>query len=67
MAYKLTVEAQKGWRKITAPHLIPLVQAGVPFKDGKRVPESPDVQSLRNLVESMHELQQEEALVGNAA
>jgi transposase-like protein len=34
MAFKLLLAAEKHWRRITAPHLLPLVQAGVVFKDG---------------------------------
>ena len=36
MAFKLLLGAQKRWRKITAPHLVALVQAGVSFLDGQR-------------------------------
>ncbi|UCC88217.1 MAG: IS256 family transposase [Anaerolineales bacterium] len=36
MAFKLLLGAQKRWRKITAPHLVALVQAGVKFLDGQR-------------------------------
>jgi len=36
MALKLLLGAQKRWRKITAPHLVALVQAGVKFLDGQR-------------------------------
>ena len=36
MAFKLLLGAQKRWRKITAPHLVALVQAGVKFPDGQR-------------------------------
>jgi len=36
MAFKLLLGAQKRWRKITAPHLVALVQAGVTFLDGQR-------------------------------
>jgi len=35
MAFKLLLGAQKRWRKITAPHLVALVQAGVKFLDGQ--------------------------------
>lgn len=34
MAFKLLLAAEKHWRRNTAPHLLPLVQAGVVFKDG---------------------------------
>jgi len=35
MAYKLLDAAQNRWRKINAPHLVPLVRAGAVFIDGK--------------------------------
>lgn len=35
MAFKLITMAEKRWRKINSPHLVPLVQAGVRFPDGK--------------------------------
>jgi putative transposase len=35
MAFKLLLGAQKTWRKINAPHLVALVQAGVTFLDGQ--------------------------------
>jgi len=34
MAYKLLVMAEARWRKLNAPHLLPLVQAKVKFVDG---------------------------------
>ena len=34
MAYKLLDMAQKRWRRLNAPHLLPLVRAGVRFVDG---------------------------------
>ena len=36
MASKLLLGAEKHWRKINAPHLVALVQAGVEFPDGQR-------------------------------
>jgi transposase-like protein len=36
MAFKLLLEAEKRWRRINAPHLVALVQAGVKFPDGQR-------------------------------
>jgi len=36
MAFKLLLAAEKRWRKINAPHLVALVQAGVRFPDGQR-------------------------------
>ena len=38
MAFKLLLAAEKHWRKITAPHLVALVQAGVKFSDGQQQP-----------------------------
>jgi putative transposase len=38
MAFKLLLAAEKRWRKINAPHLVALVQAGVRFPDGQRQP-----------------------------
>jgi len=38
MAFKLLLAAEKRWRKINAPHLVALVQAGVQFPDGQRQP-----------------------------
>jgi len=38
MAFKLLLAAEKRWRRITAPHLVALVQAGVQFSDGQRQP-----------------------------
>ena len=35
MAFKLITMAERRWRKVNAPHLVPLVQAGVKFPDGK--------------------------------
>ena len=36
MAFKLLLAAEKSWRRINAPHLVALVQAGVRFPDGLR-------------------------------
>jgi transposase-like protein len=36
MAFKLLLAAEKHWRRINAPHLVALVQAGVKFPDGQR-------------------------------
>jgi putative transposase len=35
MAFKLLTMAEKRWRKVNSAHLVPLVQAGVKFPDGK--------------------------------
>ena len=39
MAFKLALAAQEHWRKVNAPHLVALVQAGVKFKDGAQLHE----------------------------
>jgi transposase-like protein len=36
MAFKLLLGAERHWRKINAPHLVALVQAGVSFPDGQQ-------------------------------
>lgn len=41
MAFKLLQAAQGHWRKLDGAELIPLVRAGVVFKDGKRVEPQP--------------------------
>jgi putative transposase len=37
MAFKLIQMAQDRWRRLNAPHLLPLVRAGVQFTDGEQV------------------------------
>ena len=37
MAFKLLAMAQQRWRKLNGAHLLPLVRAGVEFKDGSPV------------------------------
>ena len=37
MAFKLLEAAQRHWRRLDGPALIPLVRAGVRFVDGVRV------------------------------
>jgi hypothetical protein len=34
MAFQLLAMAERRWRRINAPHLVPLVRAGVVFRDG---------------------------------
>ena len=54
LAFKLTLLAsQEHWRKVNAPHLVPLVRAGVEFRDGKQVAPYPKRERL---------LEEEEAL-----
>ncbi len=36
MAFKLLLMAQERWRRINAPWLMPLVRAGLVFRDGER-------------------------------
>ena len=42
MAFKLLLAAEKRWRRINAPHLVALVQAGVQFSDGQRQLSRPE-------------------------
>jgi len=42
MAYKLLDMAQAHWRRLNGSALIPLVRAGVEFKDGVRVERPPE-------------------------
>lgn len=37
MAYKLLIMAQRRWRKISSPSLLPLVIGGVKFVDGIQI------------------------------
>jgi transposase-like protein len=41
MAFKLLQAAQGHWRKLDGAELVPLVRAGVVFKDGKRIEPQP--------------------------
>ncbi|MCX5971789.1 MAG: transposase [Coprothermobacterota bacterium] len=52
MAYKLMLMAQENWRKITAPHLLPLLRKGVTFKDGKQVQETPEADKTTTVYSS---------------
>ena len=36
MAFKLLAMAERRWRRINGPELLPLVRAGVKFVDGKQ-------------------------------
>ena len=42
MAFKLLLAAEKRWRRISAPHLVALVQANVMFPDGQRQVSRPE-------------------------
>jgi putative transposase len=44
MAFKLLLEGERRWRRVNSPHLVPLVQAGVRFPDGKTriLPDMPE-------------------------
>ncbi len=35
MAFKLLAMAERGWRRINGPELVPRVRAGVKFVEGK--------------------------------
>ena len=35
MAFKLLLQAEAKWRRLNAPHLLPLVQTGMKFPDGE--------------------------------
>ena len=35
MAFKLLLQAEAKWRRLNAPHLLPLVQTGMKFLDGE--------------------------------
>lgn len=41
MAYRLMMLAQSSWRRLDGRHLLPLVQAGVAFKDGIKSEQGP--------------------------
>jgi hypothetical protein len=41
MAFKLLQAAQGHWRKLDGADLVPLVRAGVVFKDGQRLEPQP--------------------------
>ena len=53
MAFKLILAAQDHWRKVNAPHLVALVRAGVPFKNGEQV--VPQVEKSEPLDENVPE------------
>ncbi len=40
MAFKLLDAAQQRWRRVNSPELVPLVRAGVQFKDGIQIERS---------------------------
>ena len=42
MAFKLIESAQRHWRAVNAPHLVALVRAGAPFKNGILVERNND-------------------------
>ena len=50
MAYKLLDMAQLRWRRLNAPHLLPLVRAGVMFVDGVRQEREEEVVKPRRKV-----------------
>lgn len=40
MAFQLLAMAERRWRRVNAPGLVPLVRAGVTFRDGHADPPS---------------------------
>jgi transposase-like protein len=52
LAFKLTVAAEKRWRKVNAPHLVALVRAGVKFHDGMQILTLPSESSTDGLMDS---------------
>ncbi len=57
MAFKLLTMSEKRWRKLNAAHLLPLVQAGIPFPDGQTkvlpelLPTITEISVKQNLME----------------
>jgi transposase-like protein len=47
MAYKLMLTAERTWRCLDGAELLPLVRAGVQFKDGQRVERANDLMQRR--------------------
>jgi hypothetical protein len=41
MAFQLLAMAERRWRRINAPHRVPLVRAGVRFLDGMEAERDP--------------------------
>ena len=52
LAFKLTVAAEKRWRKVNAPHLVALVRAGVKFHDGMQILTLPSESSTDGLMDT---------------
>jgi len=52
LAFKLTVAAEKHWRKVNAPHLVSLVRAGVKFRDGMQVLAQPSAKYADRLLDT---------------
>jgi len=52
LAFKLTVAAEKHWRKVNAPHLVSLVRAGVKFRDGMQVLAQPSAKYTDRLFDA---------------
>jgi transposase-like protein len=44
MAFKLLLAAEKRWRRVNAPHLVALVNAGVAFPDGQAAMFRPEIE-----------------------
>ena len=50
LAFKLTLAAEKRWRRVNASHLVALVRAGVKFQDGLQIMAHPgDAETDRSL------------------
>ena len=58
MAFKLLLMAEKRWRKVNSAHLVPLVQAGVKFPDGRTriLPDLPSHSVVNSPVDATLEL-----------
>ena len=52
LAFKLTVAAEKHWRKVNAPHLVSLLRAGVKFRDGMQVLAQPSAKYTDRLLDT---------------
>lgn len=58
MAFKLITMAERRWRKINSSHLVPLVQTGTKFPDGKTriLPDLPSDSIIDLPMDATHEL-----------
>jgi len=53
MAFKLPEAAQDNWRRINAPHLVPLVRAGASFTDGQLQERRTDPEDPQSIEEDV--------------